>query len=77
MNTPEKKAFKEKGPISRKGITKAASKSHEVITQKQGECVDDALHGDLVSIMQENSDEITNAYPEGSFSGRSSCVLLV
>lgn len=70
MNTPEKKAKISKLKKRAQSAERELSKLQAVVKQlseKQGECVDDVLHGDLVSIMKENSNEIAKTYPEGSF----------
>ena len=71
MNTPEKKdkimKLKKKAQSAEKEVSKLQAKIKK-LTQEQGESVDEALHGDLESIMKENNDEIAKAYPEGSFS---------
>ena len=70
MNTPEKKKkisnLKKRVQSAEKELSKLQAKVKQ-LTQKQGESVSDALHDDLRSIMEENSDQIAKAYPEGSF----------
>ena len=71
LNTPEKKNKMEK---MKKRVRMAESEVQKLkkkvaqLTDDQGDTVDCTLHDDLVSIMNEKSDEIRQAYPEGSFS---------
>ena len=39
----------------------------EPFNQECGQTLDNALNYDLLGIMQDNSDEIRDVYPEGSF----------
>lgn len=70
MNTPEKKAkvleLKKRVQVAENEARKLQVKI-EMLTQQQGESVDNGLHGDLLDIMKENTPEIEKAYPEGSF----------
>ena len=39
----------------------------DTITKEEGEVLDQSFNSDLLHIMQEKSDDIKRAYPEGSF----------
>ena len=58
--------LKKKTQLAEKEIQRLQKKLEE-LTRKQGECIDDAFHGDLLGIMKENCNVIKKAYPEGSF----------
>ena len=70
LNTPEKKAkmskLKQRAHMAEKEIQKLRVRIAE-LTQQQGDSIDPILHGDLLTIMNENYDQIKQAYPEGSF----------
>lgn len=71
MNTPEKKAKlsnMKKRAQSAEPEVQMLKRRVEQLTQKHGESVDSSLHRDLVSIMQEKTEIMKQAYPEGSFS---------
>ena len=69
LNTPGKKAkmsrLKKKVALVEKQNQKLRARVAE-LTQKQGASLDEALHDDLLAIMNENYDKIRQAYPEGS-----------
>lgn len=70
MNTPEKKAkmdsLRRRAYSAEQKVTRLCEKIHK-LTQEQGDIVEHGLNSDLVHIMNENSEEIKKAYPEGSF----------
>ena len=70
LNTPEKIAkisnLQKRAYTAEQTVLKLCDKIRKM-TQEQGEVIDGSLHSDLVGIMNESSDEIKKAYPEGSF----------
>lgn len=70
LNTPEKKAkmakLKERAHAAEKQAHKLRVRIKE-LTKQNGDSVDPKLHADLLGIMNENSEQIKRAYPDGSF----------
>lgn len=70
LNTPEKKAkmckLKERARTAEKQVEKLKEKIQQ-LTQQQGDEVDTNLNADLLGILNENYEQIKQAYPEGSF----------
>lgn len=70
LSTPEKKAkmckLKERARTAEKQVEKLKAKIQQ-LTQQQGDDVDTNLNADLLGIMNENHEQIKQAYPEGSF----------
>ena len=70
MNTPEKREkiskMKRRVSVAEREVVKL-QKRIETLTQEHGETVDGEFHDDLLSIMQNNSKEVREAYPVGSF----------
>ena len=70
LSTPEKKArmskLKQRVCVAEKQVQNLRAKIKE-LTQQQGDDVDANLNADLLGIMNENCENIEQAYPEGSF----------
>ena len=70
MDTPEKIAkiasLRKRATSAEQALAKLRDKVRN-LTQKQGEVLDHDLNSDLLHIMDENSDRVKDAYPEGSF----------
>ena len=70
MNTPEKREkiskMKRRVSAAEREVVKLQNRI-ETLTQEYGETVDEDFHEDLLSIMQTNSKQVRDAYPEGSF----------
>ena len=70
LNTPEKIAkiddLRRRAHNAEQTVTKLREKVRK-LTEEQGEVLDQTFQQDLFHIMQENSDNIKKAYPEGSF----------
>ena len=70
LNTPEKKAkldkMKKRAQAAEREVRTLQQKV-EQLTEEHGESIDSDLHDDLLGIMHEKTEEIQQAYPEGSF----------
>ena len=70
LNTLEKKAkmskLRVRARAAEKKVDQLRSRIRE-LTEQRGEVVDKQLHGDLLEIMSENTEQIKKAYPEESF----------
>jgi hypothetical protein len=67
LNTPAKMSkLKQKARLAEKQNEKLRATIAE-LTEKQGDAVDRTFHGDLLLILNENYEQIKQAYPEGSF----------
>ena len=70
MNTPEKRAkldkMKKRVLVAENEVRKLQQKVKQ-LTQERGENIDKDVHGELLSIMQEKTNDILQAYPEGTF----------
>ena len=68
--TPEKRAkitkLRTKARISHQGVIYLREKIRK-LTEQCRETVDDNLHNDLISVMRENREAVSKAYPEGTF----------
>ena len=58
--------LKKRVRIAEKQVQKLTAKIQE-LTTKQGKCLDSDLHNDLLGIMNESSENVRKAYPDGSF----------
>ena len=70
MNTPEKRAkidsLRRRAYSAEQKVTKLCEKIHK-LTQEQGDVVEPGMNSDLLHIMNENSEVVKKAYPDGSF----------
>lgn len=70
MNTPQRKAkmekLKKRVRVAENTVTRLQEKIRK-LTLDKGEVLDTSLQSDMLMIMDEHTDRIRGAYPEGSF----------
>ena len=67
LNTPERKEKMSKLRTKVRQTEKQLRNAIKNLSVQESESVDEQLHGDLLGIMNENNENVSKSFPDGSF----------